>query len=316
MKNNRIIISIGIIAVLVLYLLLANKNRRNGDIPNLPALKGSLDEIVISANNKQIKFAGKDGKWIINGEFPADNARLEAVEKSIKDIEITDLISKGQYYQKYDLNPEKAIKVVAKISGEVKRDILIGKAGSTSRNTYIKLSGSNNVYLASGNLAEVFSKDIDNFMDKQIHKFSRSDIESLELNYQGRIYFEQKKEAAKDDKKDKKNEPKAETVKWISKDLSGAVLDEAKAGYLADAFAALKADSYPAKNKKDLTSYICLVAGKVQGRNIEFRIHKKDGENYLCSSSESPYIFTINEWTAKKFFKKKSDFKTENLQKK
>jgi hypothetical protein len=308
MKNKGVLISIGIIALLLLYLVFAGRSRKSGDIPNISSWKGAVDEIDISKKEIQFKIIQKDGKWFVNGEFPADKEKVDSIEKNLRELDITDFISNGSYYQQYDLTPEKAVRVTAKKGGDILRDLYIGKPGSSFRNTYVKLDANGRIYLASGNLADpVNVVGIDDLRDKQIHQFNSADITSLELNYHGSISFE-KKEKVEKDKKINKGDIFVPSG-WTSRNITQTEIDNAKIDALADAFLSLKAEAFPAVKANDLTSVLCTVKAAVKDKKVEFTIHKKDGEFYLCTSSASPYVFTVREWAANKFLKNISDFK-------
>ncbi len=326
-KDKRIIISLGFIAVLLIYLLLSNIKWKSGDIPSITGWE-SIDEIVISKQDKQqIKINNKDNKWLINKEYPADPDKVVKLEKDMKELEITDYISKGPHYIKYDLTPEKAIRVIVKKAGVVKRDVLIGKASSTNRSTYIKFADNDKVYLASGNLYDEYSKDLDEFRDKQIYKIERKDLEWIELNYETKLTFEKKVEEVEEspekeakveakDKKDKKEKTdkekkKQKIEKWICREYKSMNIDTNKINILLDSFSSIKAESYSDLKKKDIKELACLIKAKVYDKEILLAIHKKDKENYLCTSSESPFVFVLREWEAKKFFKKLDDFKVD-----
>jgi hypothetical protein len=319
-KNKRIAVSLGIIAIILIYLILSNVKWKSGDIPSITKLD-NIDEMLISKLDKQIKIFNKDNKWLINNEgYPADPEIVNKLEKEIKDIKITDFISKGPHYFKYDLIPEKAIRVIAKKSGAVKRDILIGKVSSTNRNTYIKFADNGKVYLADGNLFNEYNKEISDIREKQIYKIERKDIEWLELTYQGaRLTFDKKIEEIKETEQNPatnakvKIDKKKKTVeKWVCREFNNISLDTNKVNYFADAFSSVKADSFPDIQKKDIKGMECRVKGKAYGKEIELVINsKKDKENYYCTSTESPYAFVMREYEAKKYFKNLKDFKQE-----
>jgi hypothetical protein len=317
-KNRRIVISLGIIVVLVIFLVLSGKDKKSGDIPKIKSFD-SADEIIIAKNNKQIKLFKKDNKWLVNEQaFPADKTKAEKLEKLMRELEITDFITKEPYLAKYELNPEKALSVIVKDNGKTYRDILIGKVSSTFRSAYIKFANDPRIYLANGNLTQEFNTDIGDLRDKQIYKFERDEVVYFELSYQGtKLSFEKKTEEIeeKSDAKDLKEKDKAKEKKkikvdkWICKEYINTPLDKNKVDSFVMSFSSINADSYPDINKKDVQGMVCFIKAKVYNKDIELKIQKKDKENYLCSSSESPYIFTLNDGNAKKFFKNLADFK-------
>ena len=76
-----------------------------------------------------------------------------------------------------------------------------------------------------------------------------------------------------------------------------------------NSFRTIKADKYPELKKESLKKSVCTLKGRAFDKDILLKLHKQDDENnYICTSSESPYVFTLREFYAKKFFKKISDF--------
>jgi hypothetical protein len=310
-KNRRIIISFAIIVVLVLFLVLSSKDKKSGSIPKIKSFDNA-EEIIIAKNNKQLKLYKKDNKWLINEQaYPADKSKADKLEKDMKGLEITDFISKEPYLTKYELDPEKAVRVTVKDKGKIYRDILIGKASSTYRSAYIKFANDPKIFLAEGNLNEEFNKDVEDLRDKQIYKFERDEVVYFELLYGGKLSFEKKTEEVeeKSDGKDAKEKKKTKIDKWICKEYVNTAIDKGKVDSFIMSFSSINADSYSDINKKDIQGLVCQIKAKVYNKDIEFKIHKKDKENYLCSSSESPYIFALKEGNVKKFFKSLADFK-------
>jgi hypothetical protein len=49
---------------------------------------------------------------------------------------------------------------------------------------------------------------------------------------------------------------------------------------------------------------------KTAGKRIELAFYSKIGDNrYLCTSTESPYVFTVDAWKAERYFVTAKDLK-------
>ncbi len=319
-KNRRIVISFGIIIVLVFFLIISGRDKKSGEIPGIRSFD-SADEIIIVKRSKTVRLYKKDNKWLVNEQaYPADQAKAESLVKQMKELDITDFISKEPFLAKYELDPEKAVRVTVKDKGKEQRDIFIGKASPTYRSAYVKFEKDPRVFLAEGNLSNDFNKDADDLRDKQIYKFGRDEVVYFELQYNGRLSFEKRteeieeKSEAKDGKglneKDKQKEKKKVKVEsWICREYRNTAIDKNKIDNFVSSFSSINADSYPPLEKKDVFGLVCSIKTKVYGKDIDLKIHKKDKENYLCTSSESPYVFAVREENVKKFFKGLADFK-------
>ncbi len=312
--NKKLIISLGVIAFLLLYLIVANNDKSSKNVPEIKGWEMESTEILIDKKGESLlKIIKKDGKWLIgDAAYPADKNKVNKLETGIKDLKITDFVSRGPYYEKYNLTTGMAIRITIKSDSAVLRDILVGKKSSTNRSTYVKFPEKNEIYLASGSLTDEYNKDVADIRDMEIYKVDKSAVESLELRYKGKkLTFEKIKEEVKEDKDAKPEDlAKKKTVeKWICKEFKKLKLDKGKVDALVNGFSSIRANSFPEKLKKEsLKSVICIVKGKAYNKDITLKIHKKDNEDkYVCSSSESPYAFTLNEWNAKKFFKKIHD---------
>ncbi len=319
--NKKIVISLSVIAVLLLYLLLAN-NKPSKNIPEIEEWVKECTEINIDKKGESlIKIYKKDNKWLVSeAGYPADNAKVKKLETTMKELKITDFVSKGSYYERYDLSPDKAIRVTVKRDDKILRDILLGKKSSTHRNTYVKFSNEKEIYLVSGGLADEFDKEVEEFRDKEIYSVGKDAVGSLELKYKGKKFTfekieEEKEEEGKPDSKVKEKKKK-KVEKWVCKEFKRLKLDKKKVDALVNAFSSIKANSFPDIKKKSLKRPVCIIRGRAYNKDITLNIYTKDKDDkHLCSSSESPYVFTMNEWNAKQFFKKISDF-TEKAKKK
>lgn len=322
-KNRRILISFGIIAVLLLYLLLSDSDKKPANIPEISGWD-DVDEILITNKDSSIKLYNKDDAWFVQ-DFPADNLKARKLEDGMKDLEITDYIS-NEYHVKYDLVPDKAIHVIVKKDGEILRDVMIGKTSPTQRSAYIKFADSDRIYLASGDLRNEYDTDVDSLRDKKIFKADSNDITWIQTSYKGRVLTFEKKtekiekageaaETAKADDKAAEKEGMKEGTKetrevWFCKEYSNVAIDQDKVIGMIDSFSATNAESFPDMDKKDVKGLVCLVKAKVNNKEVSLKIHKKaDKENYICTSSESPYVFVLNDWYVKKYFRTLQDFK-------
>lgn len=318
--NKRIVISLAVIVVLLLYLLIDKQSGSN--VPELEQWEGTADELVIKAEDNTIKIVLEGESWLLNEKkFPADKKQIENLEKKLKELMLTDLISAKPHYLRYDLTPEKAMRVTAKRKGAVLRDILIGKKSPTNKHTYIKFQDKPEIYMASGNLTTDFSKSVPDLRDKEIFKIDKGGIEKISLKYRGRTLTFSKTmvedktppDKMKKDPANKPGPPKKEE-KWVCNEYKGIELDKNKMNGIVGSFNPVRAESFPEMEKKKLRggaqATLTVTAYK---KDIVFEIFSmeqdKNKKRYLCTSSESPYVFTLSEWKAKKYFNTIEDLK-------
>jgi len=310
--NKKILISLGIIAALALYIVFSGRDW-SSDIPEL-GWKDSPDEIRISSQDGSIRLYAKEGKWLINDEaYPADQSAVDNIVDKMKDLEITDLISKQGYLEKYELTPEKRKLVEMKKGGSVFRTVSFGKKGPTGRHTFIAVDDKKDVYLASGVFDGVVNKTVDELRDKTIMKITRDDVSSLSLSRMGRTFVFDKKQVDEpetgggketDGKAGKDQKPaKKKTDIWVCRGFEKVAIDRTKIDQILAALDPLKASGFAAPDAKVAGAPVSTVKITAGGKNIDVAIYGKDKDNrHLAKSSESPYVFTMDEWKAKKFF--------------
>jgi len=321
--NKKTLFSLIIIAVLALYLVIAN-NQGSQPVVDLAEFENGLDEIIVSRQNSDIKIYRHDGDWVINEQkFPADAGQVSTMEKKLKELNVTDLISRKKHYQRYELEADTALHVIARKDGKTVRDFYVGKKSPTYQQTYIRFPDKEGIYLASGTLDTDFDKKLDTLRDKEILKIEKNAIESIWLTYRGRtlnfnkVKVEKEVDDAKADveiKKDvneKDSKKKLESQdKWICTEYPNVVLDNNQVTQLVTAFDPLRAKSFPDMKKKEVQGMMSRVQLKAYGRTITVTVHRKfDNVSYLATSSESDYPFVIDEFRAKKLFKTIGDMK-------
>ena len=306
--NKKILLSLVIIAVLGTVLYFKNKKYEPEYNKILTTWQEGVDEVVINKpDNTNLKMIKDADKWLVGVEsYPADKDRAEGIINKIKDLNIIDLVSEKKFYSKYDLTPDKAIIVKILKSGQTVREVMFGKKSSTNRHTYVRINQKPEVYLIAGSFEHEFNKTVDELRDKEIFKADKESINSLELTYKGRKYSLYQKlpdklvppKDPKDPSKDKAPEPE-----WKCQGYEKIKLSKSKVDSIISSFNPVKAESYPNLKKESLKRSLCSLKFQALGKNIELNIHYQDKEKkYIATCSESPYVFTLSEWKAKKYF--------------
>ncbi|HOO71908.1 MAG TPA: DUF4340 domain-containing protein [Spirochaetota bacterium] len=306
--NKKILFSLGIIAALALYLIISGRNWHSG--PDM-VWKDSPDEMIITKGESVVTLQKKDTKWLIGTEaFPADESSVESILAKMKDLEVVDLVSEKGYLEKYGLVPEKYTEVQIKKDGAVFRRIHFGKKSPTNRHTFITLDSGKAVYLASGVFDALLNKTVDQLRDKTIIKISRDAVSSFKVTYKGRSFVFEKKQAeqapvedtvAKDN--DKEEKPKKKEDVWVCRGFEKVALDGKKVGQFLSALDPLKAAGFPDMKKEKLGRPSTVVTINAFNAETELRIYDNNADKkYVASSSASPYVFTLDEWKARKFF--------------
>ncbi|HQI38289.1 MAG TPA: DUF4340 domain-containing protein [Spirochaetota bacterium] len=327
--KKNIVISIVVIVVLGGYLLLNKFSSR--ELLQLPEVSCAISQIVIAKDGNSITIIKDGDSWKVNG-FEADKNVIANIENKLKDIEVVDFVSEKPLYERFELDPEHAIHVVAKCGDTVVRDFYVGKKGSTYRHTYVRFEGNKAVYLAADTLDTYFNKTVDDLRNKDIVQLDIARVNTIQLWYKNssitlqKKIVEKKNEKHDSDEKDKplkekqKDAKSVETEKeeqWVCKENPTLQLDTNKVKEILYTFDPLKAYSFPQVDTAMLKGKIASLTVAVQNENnekaaeeISLTVHKEyENNRYICTCSKTPYVFTIDEWRAKRIFKTLQDLK-------
>ncbi|MBN1534818.1 MAG: DUF4340 domain-containing protein [Spirochaetes bacterium] len=302
MKRN-IIICMAIIAILVTYIVVRNRGG-NPDLPELPTWEGSADEIVIRRPADTLRLFRNEGKWRINEEaYPADAKAVQGLEKTLREISLADLVSEKGIFDTYELTPGKGIQVTVRQGGETVRDITFGKKSPASQHVFVRLGRGREVYMASGGFDSLLESTVEGLRDKNICAIPRASITGLTFTYRGRdttFALETVKAPVKKDGK-AKGAKAAPTTRWVFRGRKEESLNAQRMSSLLAMFDPLRATGFSEVPKTFLSSPLASARVKAKDGEVTVSLFKK-GEEYLAVSSEQPYVFIVNEWTAKKFF--------------
>lgn len=306
--SRKMLASFGVIAVLLLFITLKNR-KGSSDLPELTNWQESAGEIVIKKGDSTITLSQSENKWLINGKYPADKNAVTGLEKKIKEMKILDLISKKEFYNKYDLTPDRATLVTVSKGGKKLRELLIGKKSSTNRHTYMRIDGKPEVYLVSETFDREVNKTVDELRDKEILNIGKDSIEELEVSYRGRTFLftkkiEEKNPENETTKKGEKGKPsKPEKIeKWVCKGYPQVKISSQKMNNLLSGFSPLRVSSFPEIEKSSLAKPIGKLKIKAFNKVQTVTFYKQDkNKKYIAASSESPYVFTLDEWRVKKY---------------
>ncbi|HSV97672.1 MAG TPA: DUF4340 domain-containing protein [Spirochaetota bacterium] len=306
--NRKILASLALIAVLAVVLLVLTREK-GADLPRQESWSGETEEIVLRKSGETIRLFRSDGTWLIGeAAYPADAQVVAGLEERMKNLVLTDLISSREHYERYDLGDDRAIEVSLRSGGKLVRHVFIGKKSSTFRHTYVRLSGHPGVYLATGALSDEFGKSLDELRNRDIFSETKSAINSIEIRYGASSITLARRAAPEAARADKKADaPEEDHWECVS---CATPVDANRVGQIAGSFAPFTAAAFPAIDKKTLGAPRCTVRIKTADKLIELAFYSKIGDNrYLCTSTESPYVFAVDGWKAERYFVTAKDLK-------
>ncbi len=304
--NKKIVISVSIIAVLILYVIIASV-KHSTDAPKLPSIVVKADEILINREGGIIRLYMKNGTWAAGDKaYPADAKQVEEIEKRFKELRLTDLISSKGYYSKYDLTPDKYVEVILKKGEKILRSFKIGKKSMTNRHTFVKIDDRPEIYLAEGTFDIVQNKNLDDFRDREMLKVKRDAVSTFTVEYQGRTFaFTRTKEAKANDrssmKKDTKQPSGPAWGPWTCRGYETVQLNTRMVDNLLQSLDPLRATSFLDMPKEALTQRLCTIRVRDHDNDIILTVYRNNG-TYAAATSENPYVFEVDKYTIERFF--------------
>lgn len=192
--NKKYIILISIIVLLSISLILTILFKDKGfSIPSLKAIDGNIVNIEITKAGKTIKVSKKDGIWLINDEYNANQGMADNMESSIKNISISDIVSRGDTntISRYSLDSSNVITVFAfDDKNKEVRNLSIGSKAQTDYQVYAQIDKDKYIYIVASdsNLRDLFDKNINDLRHKTITSTIAGNIKHLGITKDNTAY--------------------------------------------------------------------------------------------------------------------------------
>jgi hypothetical protein len=187
-KKEYIILA-AIILALALYLYFHEGQRTLYRLPVLPELSAKdISKIEIEKADGKIILKKKGDAWYIAPQdHPVDPDRIKGINTTLEKLNLTVLVSEAKNYKRYDLSPDKRIRVKAWTGDILGREFDIGKAVPSSRNTFVRLSGDDRIYHARDDFRNKFNRSAGDFRDKTVLAFDTTTIREIRLTMDQQI---------------------------------------------------------------------------------------------------------------------------------
>ena len=266
----------------------ATKDTKKAD---LPEIKGSddLDKIVITnADKGDVTLEKKGDKWMVTKpiEAAANQSNVKSLLDNLKELKVSEQIEPAVTEDNkkiYQLEPAKAVHVVAFKGADKKVDDTFGKSGG--RGQIVSVEGKPGVFVATGYSSYLYTREVKNWRDNEIFKFDDANATSMTIDKKGAIFSFTKGD------------------KW-SGTFKGAALDldEEKVKDAVRAFKALTADDFgdgksaadtgldaPESTvtislKDNAGKYVLKVGKSVPGNNSRYAQKEGDATVFVVSS--------------------------------
>lgn len=168
------------------------KLRKKGDVwvvsqPSSVTGENESDDAVASPlGTDETKGDSAEGAKSSTGgmrEYPVDSASINAALEKVTSMKKNILVSENSEKQSvFEVDTAKGIMVtLSDNSGKKIGSFIIGKSGADYSSNYIRLMGSNSVYMVSGGVRSAMFTDLNRWRDKNIVKFEKSTAKGITL---------------------------------------------------------------------------------------------------------------------------------------
>jgi len=212
MKGNKLFYAVVILVIAVLTIIisenLSNKSPSESEKKIFPKLsESSISAISIKDSNDSVKIRRKGDIWVVDAYqaasapsgltmesdsskpavtskiYQADSASISSVLEKVLKMEKSVLISDNQEKQSiFEVDSAKGTLVeLWDATGKAIGSFRIGKNGADWSSNYVRMTGSNSVYMVGGSIRYSFFSDHKRWRDKTITRFDKSTVKRISL---------------------------------------------------------------------------------------------------------------------------------------
>jgi hypothetical protein len=306
--KKEYILLVLVIALLLVYIWYHQKNKMHYQLPELSQTSSQdITKLQIIHPEHSLTLQRQNGQWMIEPKgFPADPHQMSRLIDAITNLHFTALASTSQTYERYQLTEGHKIEVKVWEKDSLVRSFAIGKPGANYSTSFVKLDDDPNIYIASTNLRNRFSKDADQLRDKTVLSFQTGTIQSVTLNHQSKQLHIEKKAMTDNQTKDSNGTQPEKTSIWEAKETTSissdkiqtllSLLSDLKCSkFLAqpDQFPE-KANAYTIRLKNSEHNFILDILPPKDNQNED-----NNSSEYLGRSSETQDPFVLDTYTGK-----------------
>ena len=210
----------------------------------------------------------------------------DSIKEAIVDLSVLDLVSVSENYDRYGLDENSQVEIIAKKEDKVVRGFFVGNRASPFNYTYIKLQGDSRVFHAEGYLQLIFQQAKEEYIDKQVLSFEKEEIEQIVLAREDGSLRLVKSTGSSSDKND---EPK---VYWTAS--TGDVRDNEKVDPILLNLSDLICFEYRQEDPVRGQSLVTVILSGEKEYRLE--VFNQEGDLYPATSSESAFPFVLSSW--------------------
>lgn len=204
--EKKIYVALGVLALMAGGVYMQQRSVAEEMAKHAPgALAASLPDIALSdedaeqvtkleiqnADQGEVVLEKQGESWVVTKpvSYRAHEQNVKSLIDNLKALKLRDTIDPGEsQYATYDLEGEKAVRVVAYKGDEKALELFFGKSGSRGQMT--RLSETPGVYIASGYSSYLYTREVKAWRDGEIFKFDDKLAQAVEIkNENGTFAF-------------------------------------------------------------------------------------------------------------------------------
>lgn len=281
------------------------------EITEITVKPGSGSELVI----KKLEAGFEVGNASDQKFYKASETSAQALFDAMSEIKVVGTASSsvGNNAERYGLDEASKITVTAKTAGST-RVLTVGKNTTAGSQSYVLVDDSQAVQIANATLHTLFSCTLDSLRDKTVYSFDSQGIVSVRVSGEEPFEITRSVNTVTPSAED---ETAASSVKWnlfVNGENAEGDFSQEQINAWAISLASLSASSWADENvnlfeyekvsQVDITTSAAVCSVKV------FAI-PDDEERFICTSSLCEYPFYLSKYTASRFIKKISEFKSQ-----
>ncbi|MFI5252345.1 MAG: DUF4340 domain-containing protein [Bacteroidota bacterium] len=245
----------------------------------------SVAKFTILRTGKNITLENQGGKWMVTtpGTYKANASVVATMVGGISHLKLGSLVStnpaKQSVYQ-VDSSGSK-FTVTDRMNKSV--TMIIGKPGPSYSDFYVRMDGSNDVYLGEGITTYTLNQELKEWRDKSIFSISQDSIKFVEVDFRSKPFTLKK-----------------ENSTWKLNDDSIATSEVTP---FLSTLSNLNADDFvDTIPKLEIQPFSIRILGSAPS-DLKFYPQAPDSAKYVVQSSNNPQIFTMTKWMVQQLAK-------------
>jgi hypothetical protein len=245
----------------------------------------SITKFSMLREGKTITLENQGGKWLVTapGTYTANAKVVATMLGGISHLKLGSLVSSNPAKQNLFEVDSTGTKFTVTDRSSKSITMIIGKPGPAYSDFYLRLDGSNDVYLGDGITTYTLNQQLKEWRDKSIFSAFQDSINGLIVDYRSRQFVLRK-----------------ENSNWKLNDDSIAVSEVTP---VLSTLSNLNADDFvDTIPKLEIQPISVKVQGIVQG-DLKFYPAAPDSSKYIVQASTNPQIFTMTKWMVQQITK-------------